>query len=104
MTMRDKTDQELADIHAEGTTDYGKVRMIMQGERYAIFRWPGGYWWDNGGKHYGSVNYCLALKGERRFGFRRANTVTKEWEGRVSKRELRKALDEAEAQEKGSAE
>ena len=69
----------------------------MQGERYAIFRWPGGYWYDNGGPHYGRVTYCLAVKGKRRFGH--DNPVVKEWDGRVSKKLLRAALDEAERSE-----
>jgi hypothetical protein len=89
------TDQELADIHSQGTTDFGKVRLVMQGDRYAIFRWPGGPWWDNGGRHYGQVSYCLALKGAPCHG-RDRRPVLKEWWGRVPKKELQKALAEAE--------
>ena len=88
------TDQELARIHASGTTDESKVTVVMKGTRYAVFRWPGGYWWDNGGKHYGSTTYCLAVMGKRRFSH--DGVVIKEWEGRVSKKVLAQALKDAE--------
>lgn len=91
------SDEELARIHAAGTTDEYKVTVVMKGARYAVFRWPGGYWWDNGGKHYGGTIYCLALQGHRKFQGGMCDGVLKEWEGRVSKKVLREALEIAEA-------
>ena len=87
-------DKELADIHSAGTTEKGKVTVTMQSEHYAIFHWPGGYWSDIGGRHYGQSCYCLALKGTRRFGS--SSHVLREWHGRVSKKLLAAALKEAE--------
>lgn len=91
------SDEELARIHAAGTTDEHKVKVVMKGTRYAVFHWPGGYWSDNGGRHYGQATYCLALQGHRRFQSGMCDGILKEWEGRVSKKVLADALKEAES-------
>ena len=90
------SDEELARTHAWGTTQESKVTVVMKGARYAVFRWPGEYWSDNGGRHYGQACYCLALQGERRFQSGMCDGVLKEWEGRVSKKVLAQALKDAE--------
>ena len=93
--MIEMTDKKLAAIHAYGTTQASKVTVKMKSEHYAIFHWPGSYWSDNGGRHYGQATYCLQLKGVRHFGS--GPRPLQEWEGRVSKKVLVKALEDAEA-------
>ena len=93
--MTEMTDKELAAIHAYGTTHAHTVTVKMKSEHYAIFHWPGSYWSDNGGRHYGQATYVLQLKGDRHYGS--GSRPVQEWEGRVSKKLLAEALALAEA-------
>lgn len=38
------------------------IRILLEGQRYAVVQDPGTYWFDNGGKHYGGTEYWLVDK------------------------------------------
>ncbi len=90
------TDQELIDAYAGGLSDHRITKLVMRGERFAIFRIPGHRFMNGQCSQYGRSDTVLMRQGE---SWVRGKHI-KEWEGRVSKKELQKALDEAERGEK----
>jgi hypothetical protein len=88
------TDQELIDAFSRGTTDHHHTTLVMRGKRFAIFHIPGRkYFSGRGSQAYARSQNVLIEQGK----FCMRGPLLKEWEGRVSKKELRKALDEAES-------
>ncbi len=88
------TDTELIDAFARGTTDHHITSVVMKSKRFVIFRIPGHTYWADmmNPSAYARSQYILMRQGEwiLRYTFR------KEWEGRVSKKVLAQALEEAE--------
>ena len=93
--MRDKTDQELIDLYASGLSEHRITKLVMRSEHFAIFRIPGHRFMNGQMSQYGRSDHTLMRQGE---SWIRGKHI-KEWKGRVSKKELKKALDEAEAQQ-----
>jgi hypothetical protein len=92
-----KTDQELIDAFARGTTDHGITKVVMRGEHFVIFRIPGHTYWSSVMKPsaYARSTHVLIRQGE----WWMRGKIIKEWEGRVSKKVLKAALDEIERKE-----
>jgi hypothetical protein len=96
--QRTLTDQELIDAYASGLSEHRMTKLVMRGERFAIFRIPGHRFMNGQISQYGRSDHTLIRQGE---SWLRGKAI-KTWEGRVSKKELRKALDEAEATLEGT--
>lgn len=95
MDETQKTDQELIDIYAGDLTSHSITKLVMRGKRFVIFRTPGHRFQNGQISDYGRSDHTLLRQGET---WRRGNFV-KVWEGRVPKKELKAALDAAEASE-----
>lgn len=87
------TDQQLIEAYAGDLTSYRITKVVMRGERFVIFRTPGHRFQNGQTWEYGRSDHTLIRQGE---SWRRGKLV-KVWEGRVSKKELQKALLDAEA-------
>lgn len=92
--MSNMTDQELLDAFADGATERHIVKLAMRGKRFVIFHIPGHKYWAGklNPSAYAKAGYILIEQGQ---WIMRGKRI-REWEGRVSKKELQKALDEAE--------
>lgn len=95
--QRTLTDQELIDAYASGLSSHRITKLVIRGERFAIFRTPGHRFMNGQMSEYGRSDHTLIRQGE---SWVRGKHI-KTWEGRVSKKELQKALDEVEAEHKG---
>ena len=45
-----------------GLADCRKLRVLIDGERFAVVQSPGGRWYDNSGGHYGGTTFYLVDK------------------------------------------
>lgn len=45
-----------------GLADSRKLRILIDGVRFAVVQSPGGKWYDNSGGHYGAATYYLVDK------------------------------------------
>ena len=88
------TDTELIDAFARGTTDQHITSVVMKSKRFVIFKIPGHTYWSSimEPSAYAPVQHVLIRQGE----WWLRSTTRKEWEGRVSKKVLAQALEEAE--------
>lgn len=48
-----------------GLSDAKKNIVLAENDHSAIVKLPGGFWSDNGGRHYGEVSYMLVRKDAR---------------------------------------
>jgi hypothetical protein len=45
-----------------GLSEYRRIRILINGKRFAVVQIPGGRWGDNSGTYYGSTTYYLVDK------------------------------------------
>jgi hypothetical protein len=45
-----------------GLSDCRKIRVLIDGIRFAVVQSPGGKWYDNSGGHYGATTFYLVDK------------------------------------------
>ena len=88
------TEQELIHAYAHGTTELHRIKIVMQSERFIVFRVPGHTDWSGVGmRDYYASHTVLARKGVWCLAHEAEHT---EWYGRVSKKTLKEALESAE--------
>ena len=94
--MSNLTDQELIYAFARGTTAHHHTKVVMRGKRFVIFHIPGHKYWSSMmvPSAYAPSQHILIPQGVWMLSC--TPCFKKEWEGRVSKKELQQALEEAE--------
>lgn len=86
------TDHEILYAYGSGTTDLSRNKLVMQSQDFVIIRTPGHEDWAGvGSRAYYKSHTVLARKGVWCLRGDR-----EEWYGRVSKKELKTALDKAQ--------
>ncbi len=88
------TDIELIDAFASGTTERHITSVVMKGEHFVVFKIPGHTYWASVMEPSAYVRSRCVLVPQGQWMLR--TTFKKEWEGRVSKKVLAQALEEAE--------
>ena len=92
MDTQPKTDQELIDAFAIGTTSQRFTKVVLRSKNFVVFRIPGRNFMNGQTSQYGRSSHYLKKHGD--WIFRGENYG--EWEGRVSKKVLQSAIEEAE--------
>ena len=89
-----KTDEELVDEYMHGTVEKQYTSVVARGKRFVIFKTRGHHYWSDimNPSAYAPVEHVLIRQGE----WCLRGKKIKEWEGRVSKKVLLAALEEAE--------
>lgn len=89
------TDEKLIELFASGIKEKRYVSVAMRSNRLVIFKIAGHMTWGGRGCRfiYEPVRHILIGNGKQWMDYR---NLIKDWEGRVSKRELEKALETAE--------
>jgi hypothetical protein len=94
MTLIDTDVKRLVHNFARGISEMHYTSVVMQSEHFVIFRVKGHTDWSGvGSRSYYPSRHILALKDE---WWLTTDGRRREWEGRVSRKELQYALDEAE--------
>ena len=78
-----------------GLVEASEIRLLIDGNKYAVIQIPGGNWSDNGGTHYGPTEYIFVIKGSDRnclrdskiikVGGRKTKALMNEWKTLVEK-------------------
>ena len=92
MDTQPKTDQELIDAFAIGTTSQRFTKVVLRSKNFVVFRIPGRNYLSGQQSLYGRSSHYLKKQGD--WIFRGENYG--EWGGRVSKKVLQSAIEEAE--------
>lgn len=80
-----------------GLSDCGKIRVLIDGTRFAVVQSPGAKWYDNSGGHYGQTSFRLVDKEQQlRKGYGLLDCHELQHGGRAKTTQWKRLVEEAD--------